>query len=115
MKRADIRPAVASDYAALFGKSPEFTFKGVTAYRDGVPVAMAGVYFNGAPIVFAHTTPKAAPRDVLLGAKRLLAEVTLRPLYAVRDCGIATSDGFLRHFNFDFLREEDGKEIYVCG
>lgn len=87
----------------LYGEPPPASFVGVTAVRDGRPVAMAGVQVvRGTAIMFSEFREPVAKRTVLRGAKQLFDWAKARNirLIASRDTGIATSAGMLAHFGF---------------
>lgn len=103
--RTEIVPAQASMLerfdADLAGKSVRM----LAAVRGDEVLGVAGIYRAEAGyIVFAKLSAELIRdrRAIVRGARALfdLARRCRAPLYAVRDPGIPSSDGFLRHLGF---------------
>ena len=60
MTKSDVehRPASASDVVAFYGHEPVCRMRAFVAVREGVPIAIYGVYWHeGRPIVFSSLKP----------------------------------------------------------
>lgn len=99
----ELRPATREDYTALYGEPPSATFTGLTAVRDGRPIAIAGVLLRaGTAVMFSDLREPVAKRTVVKAARQLFAWAKARNIrvVAARDATIPTSAGLLAHFGF---------------
>lgn len=99
-----IEPATEADFLAVYGERPKFTAQAHALRQDGTAVAIAGVYQSaGRAVAFLQingpVSAKAIVRLVRVSMDKFVRTRRV-PVYAIRDSGLPTSAGLLRHFGF---------------
>ncbi len=107
----EIISATKEHIEELYGKVP-VTVRALSAIENGKCYGVAGFYkIDGKNVAFVKIKDemKFHKRLIVLAARKLLKMANGR-IYAIQDKCFDTSEGFLRHFGFEELK--DG--VFVC-
>lgn len=115
----EIKPATKEDFEAVYGHPPSRSIHGYTAYRDGNPVAIAGVYYYPDQVIaFCNIRNEARDEWVGLtrGALKVLKMIKDKgvPVLAIADPAIPAAEDFLMRCGFQYLTKGPNGEVFVC-
>lgn len=98
-----IVPATQEHVMSLYPGIRSPTIRAFSVVDNGRVLGIAGIYSShGHWIAFANVTDdlKKRKRDVVLLSNKVVPLMKDRDVYAIRDTGLDTSEGVLRHYGF---------------
>lgn len=113
----EIRPATKEDIDELYGHRHKYSMRAITAVIDGLPVGIAGVYYDGVSVVaFSVIKPELRVYPfAIYKAARMVKNMIKKnkvPAYAVADPKIEGSSELLIHLGFEHVGPSTQGEVY---
>lgn len=97
-----IRPATTKDLERFGGALP-YSARVIAGELDGETVAIGGVYYDrGRPVVFSSRCADLTARQIVRGARAIMALAGRGPIFAIQEATEAAART-LRHFGFEPL------------